>query len=156
MRSFLAPFALALLFVAPLAGAKPPYVPIEQRLTAEQLRQTGLDTLSADQLRLLNELLSEDREKVAKAAVAEQAANDVGLRERTPAQPVNATVQGEVKTLGSGSTITLDNGQRWRVSEGNLYLRQKVSNPAVTIAPGFMGAWYLKIEGQSLKVQRVD
>ncbi|GAA5071367.1 hypothetical protein [Lysobacter panacisoli] len=157
MRSFAALLALALLLVASVAGAKPPYVPLEQRLTAEQLQATGLDTLSAEQLRLLNQLLSEDRENVAKAAVAEQAANDVGLREkRTPTQSVTANVQGEVKTLARGSTITLDNGQRWRVNEGSLYLRKGLTNPPVVIEPGFMGVWYLKLDGQSLKVQRVD
>ena len=34
-----------------------PYVEVERRLTAEQMRATGLDTLSPEQLALLNRLL---------------------------------------------------------------------------------------------------
>ena len=58
----------------------------------------------------------------------------------------------------AASTVLLDNGQRWRVIEGSLYLGKPVSNPKVTLEPGFMGAWYLQMEGQTprLKVQRAD
>ncbi|MDI9238891.1 hypothetical protein QLQ15_08185 [Lysobacter sp. LF1] len=159
LRSLLACTVLVATLAIANASAKPPYVPIEQRLNTEQLHATGLDTLSPEQLRLLNQLLSDDRETVARDAVAEHTASNVGLREkRTPDQAVNATVDGEVRQWTNGSTVVLDNGQRWRVIEGSLYLRRPASHPKVTIAPGFMGVWYLQMEGESkkLKVQRVD
>ncbi len=37
--------------------AQQAYVDLERRLTADQLRATGLDTLSASQLEMLNRLL---------------------------------------------------------------------------------------------------
>lgn len=158
-RSLLVSAALmALLAIAPVA-AKPPYVPIEQRLSAEQLRATGLDTLSPDQLRLLNELLSEDRETVAREAAATRSTSDAGLREkRAPEQAVSGTVNGKIQQWSKGDTVLLDNGQRWRVVDGGVYLRRAITNPKVTIAPGFLGAWYLQIDGEApkVKVQRVD
>ena len=48
--------ALAFAFCA-AASAATPYVPLEQRLSAEQLRETGLYTLSAEQLAALNRVL---------------------------------------------------------------------------------------------------
>ena len=52
----IAAFALLLaLCLSPWSvRAESPYVDIEKRLTAEQLRATGIDTLSAEQLALLN------------------------------------------------------------------------------------------------------
>ena len=67
-------FALltALSFAAFAAMAEQAYVNIEQRLTAEQLRETGLDTLSPKQLKRLNQLLSEDAAKIAKIEKLQQ------------------------------------------------------------------------------------
>lgn len=159
MRLLLACVAIAASMSSVPARAAQEYVALEQRLNAEQMRATGLDTLSPEQLALLNRLLSQDQGALVDAAVAERAADDVGRREkRTAVGPVTASVQGDVRAWSRGDTVLLDNGQRWRVIEGNLYLGKPVSNPKVTIAPGFMGAWYLQMDGQTprLKVQRAD
>src|SRR3569623_2865387 len=58
-------FCVAALPFAAQAGQ--PYVKVEARLSAEQRHATGLDTLSADLLELLNKLLREDTAKTAKA-----------------------------------------------------------------------------------------
>ena len=154
----IAVFVAASISPAPARAAKD-YVALEQRLNAEQMRATGLDTLSPEQLTLLNRLLSQEQGAAVEAAVAERAADDVGRREkRTAAAPVMASVQGDVRSWSRGDTVLLDNGQRWRVVEGNLYLGKPVTNPKVTLTPGFMGAWYLQMDGQTprMKVQRAD
>lgn len=159
MRLLLACVAVAVATLSVPARAAQDYIALEQRLDAEQMRATGLDTLSPEQLALLNRLLSQEQGEIVEAAVAERAADDVGRREkRTPTAPVTASVQGEVRSWSRGDTVLLDNGQRWRVIEGNLYLGKPVTNPKVTIAPGFMGAWYLQMDGQTprMKVQRAD
>ncbi len=161
MRLLLACLAVAVaasMSSAPALAAQD-YVALEQRLNAEQMRATGLDTLSSEQLALLNRLLSQEQGAAVQAAVAERAADDVGRREkRAAAAPVTASVQGDVRAWSRGDTVLLDNGQRWRVVEGNLYLGKPVSNPKVTLTPGFMGAWYLQMDGQTprMKVQRAD
>ena len=48
---------LLLLFATAVAFAQSAYVNIESRLTPEQLRETGLDMLSAEQLVALNRVL---------------------------------------------------------------------------------------------------
>lgn len=150
---------LLVLAVSPAIAADPSYVPVEQRLSAEQLRATGLDTLSTEQLALLNRLLSEERTQVLRAAETQRAVDEAGLREkRTPTQAVTATVSGEVRGWSKGQTFTLDNGQRWRVVDGGLSLSRPASNPKVTIAPGVLGAWYLRMDDapSPVKVQRVE
>ena len=50
---------LVLMLVAPAAGATD-YVNIEQRLSAEQRRQTGIDSLTSEQLAALNSILRDE------------------------------------------------------------------------------------------------
>lgn len=52
------------------AVAQPAYVPIEQRLSPEQLKATGLNTLSPAQLAALNKLLSEENVHMTAAPVS--------------------------------------------------------------------------------------
>jgi hypothetical protein len=62
--------AAALVFAA-AAAAEQPYVDLEKRLNAEELRATGLDTLTPAQLALLNRLLRDDTKKVVETVKAE-------------------------------------------------------------------------------------
>jgi hypothetical protein len=52
------------------AVAQPAYVPIEQRLSPEQLKATGLNTLSPAQLAALNKVLSEEKLQTTAAPVS--------------------------------------------------------------------------------------
>lgn len=151
--------ALALALAAALfqlsAMAAQPYVAIEKRLSPEQLHAAGLDTLSAEQLATLNRLLSDEQA----ARDRDEAQDGVGLREKRPqAQPVSATAKGDARGWSKGDIVELDNGQRWRVVEGELYLGKATGIRKVTIAPGAFGAWYMQVDGQTprLKVQRVQ
>ena len=158
MRRFLL-LAITLLLSMPALAGERTWVPIEQRLSAEQLRATGLDSLSSEQLALLNRLLSEDRAADLKAADVERTQDESGLRQkRTPPQSVSATVQGSSRAWTHGQTLVLDNGQRWRVVDSGVNFGKPVANPQVTIEPGFLGSWYLRIDDGTppIKVQRVD
>jgi hypothetical protein len=66
-------------------------------------------------------------------------------------------IKGEFRGWSKGAVVELDNGQRWRVTEGELYLRKTMVNPKATISPGMVGGWYMQVEGQSprAKVQRL-
>ncbi len=52
------------------AVAQPSYVPLEQRLSPEQLKATGLNTLSPSQLAALNKVLSEEKLQTTAAPVS--------------------------------------------------------------------------------------
>ncbi|QNP41279.1 hypothetical protein [Lysobacter solisilvae (ex Woo and Kim 2020)] len=152
MRRALRSLACALVLGGGLAAApafaERPYVAIEQRLSAEQMQATGLDQLSAEQLSLLNRLLS-----VEQTAVVEES-----RRERTlPPEPVTSAVKGEVRGWEKGTVFELENGQRWRVIEGDYYATKPLSNPKATVRPGVFSSWYLQIEGIGIgaKVKRV-
>lgn len=161
MRAF-APLSLAvLLAVATSTGAiaaERDYVPVQQRFNAEQMQATGLSSLSAEQLTLLNELLSQDQTKAVAEAKRKVIAERNDPFSKVAAEPVRSTIKGDFRGFSGGDVIVLDNGQRWRVIDGSLFIGKAVASPKVTIAPGMMGAWYLQVDGQipKAKVRRID
>ncbi|HZX80540.1 MAG TPA: hypothetical protein VFE72_06280 [Lysobacter sp.] len=149
MRNRLAmPLSIVLATAAFKAVAAPPaYVPLEQRLTAEQMRNTGLDGLGEAQLRELNAIL---------AASAPAPATEAPAKRDSPRAPVEARLVGRFIGWTAGTVFTLDDGSRWRVSEGGFDARP-VDSPRVTVKPGLLSGWYMHVEGQPVvaSVRRV-
>ena len=142
-----ASFALAF---AGAAFAQRAYVPIEQRLSPEQMQATGLNGLSVEQLALLNRLLSEER-----TAVIQETAR---ARKPVPQEPVHSAIKGKFRGWETGTVFELENGERWRVVDGEYFAGKGADNPKVTIRPGALSSWYLQVEGVSVgaKVKRVE
>jgi len=156
------PLAVALSFVLAGAahGAERSYVPLQQRLSADQLKATGLDTLSAQQIQLLDQLLSQDHAVAVEETAKQVRSERRGLLDRHgPEEPLVSKLKaGEFRGWSGGTVLELENGQRWRVLEGSLFIGKPVPAPKVTIRPGMMGGWYLEAEGQTqkAKVKRVE
>lgn len=169
-------WALILLAMASVVGAEAAYVDVERRLTREQLRATGLDTLSPAQLKLLNQLL---REEAPQSVATTQAGQPVAVTEQaesaaphTPVaptapnapavpppaapvapmyiglddRPIESRIVGNVVGWAPGSEFLLENGQRWKVLKGEVTLRKPVENPAIKVLPGIAGRWFLQID----------
>lgn len=155
-----------LLLAALLAAALPlqarEYVAIEKRLTAGQMKATGLDQLSGEQLALLNTLLDEDRKAVVDEVRKEH--RDDGPRVTgtlfggSGLDPVTSTLTGDLRGWSRGTVFTLENGQRWRVIDGEYYSGKPLGNAKVVVSPGKISGWYLQVEGHNPrpKVQRAD
>lgn len=164
--------ALLLACIAPAASAQQS---LQQRMTAEEFRATGLEKLSAAELANLERWLQRQVQEEASAATGaavqqareearEQARREVaeqsaGRREAPPAnEAVHSRIAGEFNGFGSGRKYTLENGQVWEQVDAARLEGVRATNPAVTVAPGFFGAWYLRIDGYNTraKVRRVD
>ncbi|MCD9088418.1 hypothetical protein [Stenotrophomonas sp. SY1] len=131
----------SLMLATPLAWAQRDYLPIEQRLSAEQLQQVGL---SPQQLQLLNRMLS-DAQAAAPAADAvppAAPAMHIGLEEG----PVHSQVQGTVDGWEPGTVFVLANGQQWKVLKGQMRLRQSLQSPQIEVVPGIAGRWFLQVD----------
>ena len=150
MKALPALMAACALAFAGAASAQRAYVPIEKRLSAEQMQATGLDALSSDQLALLNRLLSEEQ-----TAVIQETARS---RKPVPAGPVHSAIKGSFRGWETGTVFELENGERWRVVDGEYFASKSIDNPKVTVRPGALSSWYLQVEGVSVgaKVKRVE
>lgn len=164
-RLFRLTLLLALACCASALQAQESYRPIEQRFTAEQMRATGLDQLDAEQLQRLNALLR-DEQATQVATVREEAEQEAktsagsGFFDRDR-EPVLSKIDGEFAGWSAGTRFRLANGQTWRVIDTAEYYVPKskaTTAPAVVLAPGLLGGWYLQVEGHGprAKVQRVD
>ena len=146
---------LGLSIASAVAMAEPPYVRIEQRLTPEQLKATGLDTLSPAQLALLNQLLhaqltAPEAVRPPQADEAPAQAAFIGLDDKV----IKSRIKGSVIEWGPGTVFELENGQRWTVLKGSMKLRAALASPEVEVVPGIAGRWFIHI-GDDLPGARV-
>lgn len=149
MRLLTILLTLIALALPPAAAAQASHVPIEQRLTAAQMRATGLDTLSREQLQALNAVLGDEQAVVEQRVEQSTRSRLVGLLDRKEVEPVRAAIKGEFRGWVPGRVIELENGQRWRVTEGELHLRRPIPGAVATVVPGMVSGWYLQVDGQS-------
>ena len=161
MAALLALPALALAQQAP---------PIQQAMSPEEFKAAGLDKLSADELARLNAWLNRrvEQETTAAVAAATEQAREEGRKAVVEenrgffhfgsSEPINASIEGEFAGFGQGKRYRLDNGQVWQQTDAAKLDGVRRNNPRVTIRPGMLGVWWMKIDGYNTqaKVQRVE
>jgi hypothetical protein len=154
--SLIKPLIVMLVLALPacLAEARQDAQKIEQRLTPEQLRETGLDTLTPAQLARLNELLGAPAPAKASAPQASpqaapatpvlQPGVDKPLFGFTDA-PIKSRLKGTVTGWQEGTVFELENGQQWKVLKGRMTLPKPMQNPEIRVVPGIVGRWFLEV-----------
>ncbi|MCS0587705.1 hypothetical protein ACFQ09_01100 [Massilia norwichensis] len=70
---------------------------------------------------------------------------------------IRSTVVGRFDGWGPGSSITLANGQVWRVTDGSEAVMRPMQDPKVEVSRGLLGGYFLQVEGynNSARVSRV-
>lgn len=156
---------LAMAWMSAAFAQQAPHVNIEQRLTPEQMRATGLDQLSPAQLELLNRLLSEQVEARAQERAEVIARGQPPARPRDEGsliglndEPIRARLKGTVTGWEPGTVFELDNGQQWKVLKGRMKLSRPLESPDIVVVPGVAGRWFLQVEEDTPKarVYRID
>lgn len=131
---------------------------LEERMSAAEFRAAGLDKLTPEELATLNEWLRTRGLVGARDASASRA----GFRSNTffgtgdSANPIRSEIRGEFSGWGPGKRLVLENGQEWEVIDGSFSI-PAVPVARVTIEPGFLGSWLLRVDGYnaSARVRRV-
>ena len=151
---------LALLSACGVAFAQQAYVAIEQKLSADQLREVGL---GPEQLALLNRYL---REAEAAAPPVETARYEGAQGERRDPtslmgfsdQPIRSRLKGSVAGWAPGTVFELENGQQWKVLKGSMTLRKPFETPDIVVVPGIAGRWFLQVDEDlpKARVYRID
>ena len=161
--------------------------PLQQQMTAEEFKAAGLHKLSSEELAALEEWVlrrqagtatTPGAPAAAPAAAAtaldateieriREEAREEGRREVKEtnrgffdfgsAEPIRSNLVGEFRGFSKGRTYTLANGQVWEQIEAARLDGVKRTDPAVTIKPGMMNVWYLRIDGYNTpaKVRRI-
>jgi hypothetical protein len=156
--TFCTVLALAFAAAGP-AGAQPAYIDIEQRLSADEMREAGLDTLSPKQLAALNRLL---REKAGTGTALPPPTTTAPAAERSyiglDDKPIRSRVKGDVGGWEPGTVFVLENGQQWKVLKGHMKLRTPMHAPDILVVPGIAGRWFLQVDEDlpKARVYRID
>ena len=151
---------LSLLGMAPLHAQQA--ISLHEQMGSTEFTRAGLDKLSPAELQHLQQWLALHASTLAAAvpasvepsatAAAAKAPGPFGHQAKAPGVTRNDTVTsriaGEFNGWQHGSTLMLQNGQRWRVKDdSSLVIRKPLATPEVWVTPGFMGSWTLKVQG---------
>lgn len=153
---------LVLALPAGMAEARQDALKIEQRLTEEQLCETGLDTLTPAQLARLNELLGGPVAASAATSAVPATASAPTLAGAPSAAPVaqpgidkplfgfndapiKSRLKGTITGWEEGTVFTLENGQQWKVLKGHMKLPKPITDPDIRVVPGLVGRWFLEV-----------
>lgn len=147
---------VAVLAVASPAAAQQP--PIQQQMSAEEFKATGLDKLSPQELANLNAWLNNTLE-VETAKAAELARDKVESETRGFASfgrtdPIVGRIVGEFRGFALGRSWTLDNGQEWEQVDDASLSGVRKADPGVKITPSVTGnVWYMQIDGYNTRAK---
>ncbi|TAL74691.1 MAG: hypothetical protein EPN56_02225 [Rhodanobacter sp.] len=161
---WLRPLALtALLVVSALAAGHAQEAPsLAARMGAAAFHRAGLDQLSPQQLKVLEgwlaahdgelarqrPLAAEGSATVAAERASRRAAPATASKPKLGRVAIRSTVAGAFRGWQPGAVLVLANGQRWRVADDSMLDTGKaLDSPAVTIQPGLVGGWLLKVDG---------
>lgn len=132
---------------------------LQQQMSAAEFKAAGLDKLNAAELATLNRWLQGKVEAATTEAVAavreearEEGRQEVIVKNRGffdfgSNEPISGVLQGEFRGFGKGRIYVLDNGQQWEQTDATSISGVRKQSPKVSISPGVMGVWYLKVEG---------
>jgi hypothetical protein len=158
-RSFLA-LVLAASIIPAAALQATSFSTLEERMSAAEFRNAGLDKLSPEELAELNAWLAKNGASRSTAAAPSE--DRRGLREApSPATrgPVISRLVGESTGWTYGTVFRLENGQVWRsVDRDSRLTGVRLTNPSVEIRQGLMGNWRLKFAdyNTTTQVERVE
>lgn len=141
--------------LAPLAGAQS-FSTLEERMSVSQFRAAGLDKLTPEELAELNAWLQQNVAG-STAAYGGQPASGGPAMADTGDGPVHSRILGEFRGWEGKTIFRLENGQVWQQVDNDPWRGVKLENPSITIRPGFMDSWTLRVEGYNTttKVRRI-
>ena len=159
MRTFPSVLPAVLALFATAAAAQTPQqqpATLEERMTQAELKASGLDHLSPEQLKYLNEWL-----RTHGAGAGTQLVTANGQPVFYPDSSARETVESHIDGLFTGwhghTVFKLDNGQEWKQAESGAYDAGKFQDPVVRIKPMLLGSWLMYVEGCgcSVRVNRI-
>jgi hypothetical protein len=159
-----------ILATGPLVASQP-FSTLEERMTGQEFRETGLHKLSDEELAALNRWIrmrsltleepqesdATERPPATAEAATETTGDQRGFEGNVQRSPITSRIAGTFTGWRGNTEFELENGMVWRQAENDTFAVRAMENPEVTISPGFLGTWRLSVEGygSSVRVERV-
>ena len=142
--------ALAAVSAASAAG----FSSLEERMSQDQFHAAGLDKLSPDELKSLDDWLR--THYASTTTLVTPSGAPVFYPKESDRQTVESHLAGSFSGWYGHSVFTLENGQEWTQAESGSYSSGPFDHPKVKIKPMLLGSWLMYVEacGCSVRVQR--
>jgi len=141
------PLALILAIAATHARADDAST-LEERMSFKDFTRFGLDKLSPDQLRGLNEWMKAHGLTCPPAGAAGVPIPAAPAAAATPSAPITSRLVGTFAGWEKGTVLTLENGQRWEIRDDEPFVTSRESSPQVTVEKAMLG-WRLSVAGHA-------
>lgn len=154
MRRLFTATLLAFALSAGAAGAQE-FSSLEEKMSAKEFREAGLDKLSPEELAALNAWLG-GRMRAPAATAAAPVDDRRGFRDSPEADESDIVTRIEGPFRGwrkLGERFVLNNGQVWEVTDTPSKFVVNLVDPVVRIEPGAFSAWYLSVDGYNARVK---
>ncbi len=149
--------ACAMLFAGVAHAAE--FSTLEERMSEQEFRAAGLDRLSAEELASLNAWLGERNLSTLRVpSGGTQGFRSGGLLgDDGDRSDVSSIAASNFDQIDTGTSIALENGQVWKITEGSLSISGGLAGKRITVKAAALGSWLLKVEGynRSLRATRV-
>jgi hypothetical protein len=144
--------ALALLLTAAASAAE--FSSLEERMSQAQFHAAGLDKLSPEELKTLNDWLR-GHETVTQQVVT-PSGQPVFYPKEFERELVESRIDGKFSGWRGHTVFKLENGQEWTQAESGSFTNGSYDHPQVRVKPMVMGSWLMSIPacGCSLRVTR--
>jgi hypothetical protein len=144
--------ALALLLMGAASAAE--FSTLEERMSQAQFHAAGLDKLSPEELKTLNDWLRGHETVTTK--VVTQSGQPLFYPKASEREVVESRIDGTFSGWLGHSVFRLENGQEWTQAESGTFSNGKYDHPKVKVKPMLMGNWLMYVEpcGCSLRVER--
>lgn len=158
--------ALSALIICTAALAQENFSTLEERMTGQEFRETGLHKLDDEELAALNEwirarsLTQEEaaelnRQRAGGSTASASAEGDRrGFEDSgSDAAPIESRLVGNFNGWDGEARFELENGMVWEQSAPDTFRVSETESPRVTIKQGLFGGWRLQVEGYNKQVQ---
>ena len=141
---------LAVAFAAAASAAE--FSSLEERMSQSEFHAAGLDKLSSEELKALDDWLRAHQSVTPAAAAGGRAAHT------TSREVIESRITGKFSGWYGGTVFHLENGQNWKQAEPGQVVCSKHDAPKITIKPGMFESWLAQIEScpDSVRVQPAD
>ena len=149
-------FSLAVLGLLAGLACAAGFSSLEERMSQSEFHAAGLDKLSPNELKTLDDWLRTHNAVVTTVVTTTPSGQPVFYPQDSDRETVESHIDGSFSGWRGHSVFKLENGQEWTQAESGSTDCGKADHPKVKIKPMLLGSWLMYVSscGDSLRVTR--
>ncbi len=126
---------------------------LEERMSQSEFHAAGLDKLSPDELKTLDEWLRTHNAVVTTVITTTPSGEPLFYPRDSDRELVESRIDGKFSGWRGHSVFTLENGQEWTQQESGAMDCGSADHPKVKIKPMLLGSWLMYVSSCSNSVR---